>query len=224
MSSSRAIIIVRHGQSEHHVRRLTGGWTDTSLTELGHEQAHRVAARLRAELGEREIVLYTSDLLRAGETARHIADAFGVEPVVDERIREHNNGEAADLTIDEARVRYPAWFRKGISLWTEGAPPGAPGAETGEEFFARAGSFLDSLTVDGPTPVVVTHGGTIMCLVGSWLGLESRQLAPVFFAAYTTSITTLVHNENGHREIERLNDVSHLAGLAGWASLGEVAG
>ena len=33
-----AIIIVRHGQSEHHVRGLTGGWTDTPLTALGHGQ------------------------------------------------------------------------------------------------------------------------------------------------------------------------------------------
>jgi probable phosphoglycerate mutase len=97
------VILVRHGQSEHHVRGLTGGWTDTPLTEIGHEQAVRVAARLKEELGQTPITLYTSDLLRAGETARHIARAFGVEPVADPRIREHNNGEGAGLTIDEAR-------------------------------------------------------------------------------------------------------------------------
>ncbi len=29
------IILVRHGESESNVGKLTGGWTDTPLTELG---------------------------------------------------------------------------------------------------------------------------------------------------------------------------------------------
>ncbi|MEX1102882.1 MAG: histidine phosphatase family protein, partial [Dehalococcoidia bacterium] len=168
MSHPRLVVIVRHGQSEHHVRKLTGGWTDTSLTELGHEQARRVATRLKDELGDREITLYTSDLLRAGETAQHIAGAFGVEPLIDDRLREHNNGEAANLTIEEARIRYPAWFSEGSSIWAFGSPAPAPGAETGAEFYARSASFLDSLPEEGPIPVIVTHGGTIMCLVARW--------------------------------------------------------
>ena len=97
-----------------------------------------------------------------------------------------------------------------------------PGAETGTEFFARCAAFLDSLTGDGPTAVVVTHGGTIMCLVGHWLGMESHQLAPIQFAAYTTSITTLTVTSRGFHELERLNDVAHLEGLEGWTSLGKL--
>jgi broad specificity phosphatase PhoE len=221
LSHPKLVVIVRHGQSEHHVRKLTGGWTDMSLTEVGHEQARRVAARLKQELGDREITLYTSDLLRAGETARHLADAFGVEPVIDERIREHNNGEAANLTIEEARVRYPAWFAEGSSIWAFGSPAPAPGAETGAEFFARCASFLDSLPADGPVPVIVTHGGTIMCLVARWLLMEPHSIAAVGFTAHTTSITVLT----GHRfrEVERLNDVAHLAGMSGWVSIGDLA-
>jgi probable phosphoglycerate mutase len=215
-------VIVRHGQSEHHVRRLTGGWTHTPLTEVGHEQARRVATRLKEELGSREITLYTSDLLRAGETARHIAGAFGIEPVVDERIREHNNGDAANLTIEEARIRYPAWFGEGgTSIWAFGAPAPAPGAETGAEFYERCASFLDSLPAEGPIPVIVTHGGTIMCLVARWLLIEPHAIAPIGFAAHTTSITVLTGQP--FREVERLNDVSHLAGMSGWVSIGDLA-
>ncbi len=223
MSHPRLVILVRHGQSEHHVRGLTGGWTDTPLTAIGHEQARRVATRLKDELGDRPITLYTSDLLRAGETARHIAPAFGVEPVVDERIREHNNGEMANLTWEDARTRYPAAFDETASLWSPGllVHP-VPGAETGAEFYERCASFLDSLAADGPIPVVVTHGGTIMCLVARWLLIEPGGIAPISFSAYTTSITVL----EGHpyRGIERLNDVAHLAGMPGWSSLGDRAG
>ena len=222
MTHPRLVIIVRHGQSEHHIRKLTGGWTDTSLTEIGHEQARRVAARLKEELGDREITLYTSDLLRAGETARHVAAAFGVDPVIDERIREHNNGEAANLTIEEARVKYPAWFgAEGTSIWAFGAPAPAPGAETGAEFYVRCASFLDSLPDDGPIPVIVTHGGTIMCLVARWLLIEPAAIASIGFSAHTTSITVL--KGRPWRELERLNDVAHLAGMPGWVSLGDLA-
>jgi probable phosphoglycerate mutase len=89
----QAVILVRHGQSEHHVRGLTGGWTDTPLTALGHEQARLLAARLRAELPEQDVSVVTSDLARASQTATHIADAFGITHALDARLREHNNGE-----------------------------------------------------------------------------------------------------------------------------------
>lgn len=214
----RPIILVRHGQSEHHVRGLTGGWTDTPLTDLGHEQARRVAARLKRELKGESVALYTSDLLRAGGTAQYIATALGVEPVIDERIREHNNGEAVNLTMAEADERFPGAFSR--SLFEPGWRM-FPGAETGAELFARCAAFLDSLTGDGPTAVVVTHGGTIMCLVGHWLGMESHQLAPIQIPAYTTSITTLT-TWRGRRELERLNDTAHLEGIEGWTSLGEL--
>ena len=41
---------MRHGQSEHHISDLTGGWTDDCLTELGRLQAARVASRLEREI------------------------------------------------------------------------------------------------------------------------------------------------------------------------------
>lgn len=96
------VILVRHAESEHHVRGLTGGWTDTPLTALGHEQARRLASRLHHELGDRPIRVLTSDLRRARETADHVSAALGIEPVLDRRLREYNNGAAANLTLDEA--------------------------------------------------------------------------------------------------------------------------
>jgi probable phosphoglycerate mutase len=212
------VILVRHGESEHHIRRLTGGWTDTPLTTLGHEQAMRVAARLKQELGQTPVALYTSDLLRAGETARHIAAAFDVEPTTDERIREHNNGEMANLTVEEARVRYPAAFDQSLSLWSPDLKvhPVA-GAETGAQFYERVSSFLDSLPADGPVPIVVTHGGTIMCLVARWLLMPPAAVAPISFSAHVTSITVL----EGYpfRGLERLNDTAHLHGMPGYVPL-----
>ncbi len=59
------IILVRHGQAESNVSNLTGGWSQTALTDLGRHQAQLVAKRLNRELGGVEIASYCSDLKRA---------------------------------------------------------------------------------------------------------------------------------------------------------------
>jgi probable phosphoglycerate mutase len=215
--SSRSVILVRHAESEHHIKRLSGGWTDTPITERGHEQAHLVAQRLKTELGDTPVRLYTSDLLRTRNTAQHIADTFDVVPTADERLREFNNGEAAGLTIEEMERLFP------------GPPPPWgldhrqwPSGETWREFFHRAGNFVDSFDFDGPLPIVVTHGGTLLVLVARWLGLPPDLMKAVGFHAYVTSITLLKWPDHGLREVERLNDVSHLKDAGGWMSLGAV--
>lgn len=53
------LLLVRHGEAEHHVREITGGWTDTCLTERGREQASRLALRLKLNLDVTH--LYCSD-------------------------------------------------------------------------------------------------------------------------------------------------------------------
>ena len=215
---AKSLILVRHAESEHHVKRLSGGWTDTPITELGHQQAHRVAQRLKAELDGLPIRLYTSDFLRTRNTAEHIAGAIGVEPVADERLREFNNGEAANLTIDEALQRWPE--RPGP--W----PPDHrqwPGGETWRELYARAAAFLDSLEFDGGIPLVVTHGGTVQALVAMWLRLTPEAMTSISFATHVTALTVL-EERDGVRRIERLNDIGHLEGIDGHVQLASLAG
>lgn len=218
MNSPPLVILVRHAQSEHHIRRLTGGWTNTPLTDLGHEQARHVAARLRTELGETPVCVYTSDLARSRQTAEQIAAAFGVNPIDDQRLREHNNGVAVDLTIDQARERFPGVFDR---PWDLDFRP-FEGAETGREFYERVGGFIDSLPVDGPVPVAVSHGGTILRLIARWLRMPPEAVDHVGFAAHTAAITVLQTGRYGERYVERSNDIAHLAGVEGWVGLGDL--
>lgn len=201
------LIVVRHGQSEHHVCGLTGGWTDTPLTAQGHDQARRLAARLAQELGDTPVTLYTSDLRRCQQTAAPIAEQLGVTPLVDARLREHNNGAAANLTVAEATARYPDTFNQ---LWTLDLRP-FPEAETWREFATRAGEFLAALPPETPLPILVTHGGTLMNLVRWWLRLDLDTLSTSWFGAHPSSITELRADEWGQRGLARLNDIAHLA-------------
>jgi len=61
----KPIILVRHAQSQHHVNGLTGGWTDTGLTDLGRRQAAYLVSRLKQELEGKLVRMVCSALKRA---------------------------------------------------------------------------------------------------------------------------------------------------------------
>ena len=75
----KRIYTVQHTQSEHHTNGMVGSWTDWNLTDLGKKQADRIAEKLKQELDGKEIILYTSDLKRAKQTADSIASRFREE-------------------------------------------------------------------------------------------------------------------------------------------------
>ncbi|WP_257953364.1 phosphoglycerate mutase family protein [Nocardioides sp. B-3] len=73
---ARPVYLVRHGQSEWNVLRLTRGQTmHPRLTPTGRAQAAAAADSLALGLASRPVRLLTSDLTRAVETADIIGGA-----------------------------------------------------------------------------------------------------------------------------------------------------
>ena len=101
------IILVRHGEATHHTLKLTGGWTDSDLTEKGRWQIEMAAKKLAADFAGKntKLRILTSDLKRAVESAEIIGKALGLEDKIEKYtfLREKNNGEAAGLTEEEAK-------------------------------------------------------------------------------------------------------------------------
>jgi broad specificity phosphatase PhoE len=217
------LILVRHGQSEHHVAGLTGGWTDTSLTELGRRQVHCLASRLAREVSGRPCRVYCSDLKRAMETADVVGRALGAEPITAPGLREFNNGTAAGMS-EEAAGQHLRRLTGSPLDWRP-----YPGAETWREFYVRISRCLGELaTGQDRLLLAVTHGGAIVNAVAWWLQLEVEMLSRVSFYASPASISVLRFNQWGERAIERLNDTAHLyaEGLADGIQLdqGEFSG
>ncbi len=213
----RTLIVIRHGESEHHLNGLTGGWTDCGLTDLGRRQASLLAERLARELaGQPPLRLYYSDLKRAAETAATVAQALGLEAIPMRELREFNNGQAAGLTIAEAEsIELPRTYP--ILDWQPYS-----GAETYRRFYERVAAAMDDLDRrEANAALIVTHGGTHNLIVAWWLKLGAEALDQVSFAAATTGVTVLTHNRWNERTIERLNDTAHLytAGLAAGLSI-----
>ena len=203
------LIVVRHGQSEHHVQGLTGGWTDTELTPLGRDQALAAAALCRELLADSPPPhLYSSDLLRAAQTADCVAAVCGWSVVAEPALREINNGVAVGLTWQEAkRIELP--LTEPRQHWRT-----YPGAETLHSMRARVISGMERIELECPlTAVVVTHGIAAVAVIQWWLRLCEPCSAGVSFELDAASISVLGTNSHGERTIERLNDCGHLVGL-----------
>ena len=199
------LILVRHGESTWNRERRIQGQLDPPLSEKGHEQARRVAGRLARG---RIDALYTSDLLRASQTAAPIASALGVEARPMAGLREIFLGDWEGLHTDELAQRFPeAW-----DAWTrEPSWDVVPRGEGATPFETRVTSVLDRLFEQHPqsNAIVVTHGGVIQIALHRVVGRPSHGLFPFRISNGSVSI---VERRNGRMVIATVNDTSHLEG------------
>ena len=78
----KTIITIQHTQAVHHTNGMVGSWTDWKLTEEGINQAKNIGEKLKRELAEKEFVIYSSDLLRAKQTAENVGSCLVITPVL----------------------------------------------------------------------------------------------------------------------------------------------
>ncbi|GKQ38775.1 histidine phosphatase family protein [Streptomyces sp. A012304] len=204
-NSTARLILVRHAQSHASVKKLiAGSRTCPGLTELGREQAGRLAVRLAAE-PLRPQALLTSPVRRARETAGILAGGLGLAPVVAPEARELDFGAADGLSIDEYQRVHGAF-----DMTVQPDRPFAPGGETWNRFRNRAGRFVGGLVSRhrGGTVLVVCHAGLIVAVMSALLD----RVPDVLFTDSTpaaTSINEFVHD--GTRwHLLRFDDARHL--------------
>lgn len=202
----KELFLLRHGEADHLVRDLMGGWSDTHLTERGRLQARRAGQRLAQLLAGQPFQFYCSDLARARETADEVARVLGVEPVLAPEAREWNNGDAANLTREQAkRIELPCIGNR--LDWI-----GFPRAESWRQMNLRIRGFLDRIAGDPhDRTLLVAHGNCGIAVVHAWLGLSEEYWLRVSYAQDPCALTRLGTTPAGERIILQLNDTSHLA-------------
>ncbi|GAP15991.1 fructose-2,6-bisphosphatase [Longilinea arvoryzae] len=206
MTALKELFLIRHGEAEHLVRNLTGGWTDVPLTELGYDQARRTGRRLAGLLEGGPFEFYCSDLLRARQTAEIIAAQIGQTAVAAHPLRDINNGLAAYRTRDEARA-----MRKPLSKpWQDWVP--YPKGESWRMVRQRVEPFMEAL--EGERAVIVSHYVVLAIIVQWWWGLNDERIDATSLDIEPCSLTHLRLDAYGARVIVRLNDVTHLGNSA----------
>lgn len=168
MSSSRRVLLVRHGESEGNFERCFSPNPHIELTDRGVEQA-RAAGRLIAG-GFSPTRIVASPFRRAFRTAGIIAGETGFEADihVEHDLRERDIGELAGRPYGWMR-EHPDYRADRFWEWRPA------GGESLVDVQGRAAPVLQRILAEGPDGdiVVVSHGGVMLALCahveGSWL-------------------------------------------------------
>ena len=121
----RRLVMLRHGQTEWNAGSRMQGQLDTDLTDLGRAQAVAAAEVLAKR---QPLLIVSSDLRRALETAEALGERTGVEVDVDTRLRETHLGDWQGLTHIDVDAMAPG---ARLAYGCEGPqpsndPPGGP--------------------------------------------------------------------------------------------------
>jgi probable phosphoglycerate mutase len=161
------LFLVRHGQSTWNAERRWQGHGDPPLSERGRAQTRELLAALASLELE---ALVSSDLQRAVETARIVAEPLGLELRVDPRWRERHLGVWTGLRREEIAAGWPDVYAQLAAGDPDAAPPEG---ESQRQLDARIRAAARELAGRHPggRVLVVTHRGAI------------RVLAPDVYAA-----------------------------------------
>lgn len=101
------LYIVRHGFSVSNAEKIFTGHTDVPLSELGVKQAKSVTEYFN----DKDIdVIYSSDLVRAYDTVKGVAQSKNLEVIKDKNLREIFAGEWEGKSFRELAEKYPDYL------------------------------------------------------------------------------------------------------------------
>ena len=169
----RRLVMLRHGQTEFNAGSRMQGQLDTELSDLGRDQAVAAAEVLAKR---QPLLIVSSDLRRALDTAVVLGERSGLPVEVDTRLRETHLGDWQGMTHLEVDVAAP-----GARLaWRNYAPWAPHGGESRVDVAQRGMPLVAELFADQTEwgtdeperPVVlVAHGGLIAALTAALLKL-----------------------------------------------------
>lgn len=170
---TRRLVLLRHGRTAWNDQLRMQGHTDVPLDEQGHRQS---AAAAHALAALRPAVLWSSDLVRARETAAYVEQATGLVAVADPRLREFDVGVRAGMTPAEFEAAHPLEY----AAWRAGhQSPVVDGAETSDDVRDRVVPALQELldaVPAGRVGVAVMHGAAARVAAAALLGWPASVL------------------------------------------------
>jgi broad specificity phosphatase PhoE len=199
------VYLIRHGETDWNRDQRVMGQLDVPLNGMGRAQAQCTAGFLQSE---QLSAVYSSDLSRAWETARRIAETQKLSPIPVPELREMRYGRWEGLTRDEVIARFPEEYTERLLHPFAFCPSGG---ESRRALFERASRALDQIVKQHQQTKIalVSHGGTSRVIVGYTIGLRGWGS----FAIDNCSISIIDYLEDGTREVSLLNSTFHLKDL-----------
>jgi broad specificity phosphatase PhoE len=160
------LLLARHGETDWNRDHRWQGHDGQPLNETGRNQARDLAARLDAV-----DAIYSSDSIRARETAEIAAARLQLEVCVDARLREVSFGEWEGLTRAEINDR----FADGFARWLACEQDAPDGGESDDAMAERVLQALLEISERHPgrRVLVVTSGGPIRAALAEVRGIDN---------------------------------------------------
>lgn len=199
----KTIITVQHTQSIHHTNGMVGSWTDWALSDLGAEQAKRIGQRLKAELGDQRFILYSSDLMRAKQTAEYIGYEMNLKPILRQELRERNLGKCCGKSVK--------WLQEHMECQERTIDDRMfSDAESRRDEWDRLKPFFDEvLSIRDENILIVSHGDLLGVFNAMFLGLPPEALNNCELSGMASSVSWMFVHDNGKRHIRRMGDLSY---------------
>ncbi len=168
------IFLVRHGESLGNAARRILGHTDLDLSELGYAQAESTA---KALANEKIDVVYSSDLMRAMNTAAPHARIRGLTVVPDRNLREMYVGEWEGKSVSDVKEQYGTMYdeqwRGGFGTFV--FPGGEGTQEAAERFYGAMKDIADKNS--GKAVLVAAHAAVIRAFWAKISGIKPEDIA-----------------------------------------------
>lgn len=200
----KTIITIQHTQSVHHTNGMVGSWTDWELSDLGVQQANRIGEKLKAELFEKEFVMYSSDLLRAKQTAENVGKYLGLKPNLRTELRERNLGKCCGKSVQ--------WLRENLEMQEKTIDDRLfSDAESRREEWNRLKPFFDEIMAgNDENIIIVSHGDLLSVFNTMFLGLSVETINTSEIFGMAGGVSYMFENNEGKRFIKKISDMSYI--------------
>ena len=165
--------LARHGETEWNRLGLLQGQYDSSLTELGKQQARVLACNLQQKGIEQ---IYTSSLNRAKDTAEICSQHLAKPVLPTEKLAERHFGRLQGMSFEELKQdpKYDTLWSESIAFQPEGGESAACSAKRFYQFLLSA-SNSNNLG----NALIVSHGDIIRNFLNQYLDQHSNDKAPL---------------------------------------------
>ena len=200
------LILIRHGESLGNAVRKLLGHTDLDLSPLGYQQAEAAADALK---DERIDAIYSSDLLRAYNTAVPHARLRGIDVIPSKQLREVMLGEWEGQFAVDIIEKYGDMYEKD---WLSGFgtfrfPGGESTLEAGKRFYQECARIADEN--DGKTILITAHAAVIRAFFSLVLEIAPEDVASTIPFPSNASYSEVFY-ENGGFKSGRFSVDDHL--------------
>ncbi len=198
------IITVQHTQSVHHTNGMVGSWTDWDLTESGKKQADNIGKKLNEELSGSDVVLYSSDLKRARQTADEIAKYLNAEPIFRQELRERNLGRCCGKSVEWLRENREC-EEKTVDdrIFSDG--------ESRRDAWNRFLPFYEEVIENREENIIiVSHGDLLSIWNAMFLNLPVESYDQVNIHGPAGGVSHMIITDEGKHLVRHISDMSYI--------------